>query len=325
MSSKIAVLVTGGAGYIGSQTCKALASAGYIPITLDNLSTGTADLVKWGPLEVGDIRDLELTTKLLKQYHVKAVIHFAANAYVGESMIDPLKYYSNNVAGMMALLQAMVHAGVSKIVFSSSCATYGTTLKDLIVESDPQEPINPYGRTKLIGEQMLRDLGASSDMKHVALRYFNAAGADLAGETGEIHDPETHLIPLALQAIGGAETLTIFGNDFETPDGTAIRDFIHVCDLAEAHVLALQYLTAGGESTALNLGTGVGISVLEIIKTLEKLGHSVRYQMGPRRAGDAARLVANPIKAQAILNWVPKYSSIENILTTSLEWTARRQ
>jgi UDP-glucose-4-epimerase GalE len=217
----------------------------------------------------------------------------------------------------------MVKASVSKIILSSSCATYGTALEAPIVESDLQIPINPYGRTKLICEQILTDLGAVSEVRHVALRYFNAAGADFAGETGEIHDPETHLIPLAIRAIRGSDTLTIFGNDFETPDGTAIRDYIHVCDLADAHVLALQYLIAGGESTALNLGTGAGISNLGIIENLEKLGHVVPYRIGSRRLGDPARLVANTEKAQAILNWVPQHSSIETILATAWGWATR--
>lgn len=322
--NSIAVLVTGGAGYIGSHTCKALASAGYLPVTLDNLSTGAAQLVKWGPLEVGDIRDVDFTTKILRKYDIKAVVHFAADAYVGESMIDPLKYYSNNVVGMLTLAQAMVQVGVCKIVFSSSCATYGTALEAPIIESDTQLPINPYGRTKLICEQILRDLGASSEVRHVALRYFNAAGADIAGETGEIHHPETHLIPLAMRAARGSQTLTIFGNDFDTPDGTAIRDYIHVCDLADAHVLALKYLIAGGESTALNLGTGTGISVLGIIIALEKLGHTVPYRISSRRSGDPARLVANPLKAKAVLNWCPKQSSIENILSTAWAWDSRQ-
>jgi UDP-glucose-4-epimerase GalE len=321
MSNKIPVLVTGGAGYIGSHTCKALALAGYIPVTLDNLSTGKATLVKWGPLEVGDIRDVDNTSKLLLQYDIRAVIHFAADAYVGESVADPLKYYGNNVAGMLTLAQAMARTGITKIVLSSSCATYGMVPEGLIVESEAQVPVNPYGRTKLICEQILADLSAANKLRYVALRYFNAAGADFSGDTGEVHNPETHLIPLALRAVRGAKPLTIFGRDFDTPDGTAIRDYVHVSDLADAHVKALRYLFDGGESTALNLGTGTGVSVLGVIEALENLGHNVPYQIGPRRPGDPARLVADPEKAKTVLNWVAKNSSIENILTTAWRWT----
>jgi UDP-arabinose 4-epimerase len=255
------VLVTGGAGYIGAHTSKLLAASGYEPVCYDNLSTGHADFVKWGPLEIGDLHDLEKLTRVISSYQPIAVIHFAASAYVGESIVKPLKYYRNNVGGTLSLLEAMRLSGLENIVFSSTCATYGTPTAKLLSESCPQVPINPYGHSKLLIEQILRDLSARVGLNHISLRYFNAAGADKDGEIGEKHDPEPHLIPLAIRSAIGGPALKIFGTDFPTPDGTAVRDYIHVEDLGRAHILALEYLLAGGTSDFVNLGTGTGNSL----------------------------------------------------------------
>ncbi|RAZ83763.1 UDP-glucose 4-epimerase GalE [Cereibacter johrii] len=309
------ILVTGGAGFIGSHTCKALRRAGYRPVSFDNLSTGHADAVRFGPLVQGDVRDPRAVEAALRAHDARAVIHFAASAYVGESMADPAKYYDNNVGGMIGLVQGCRAAGVSRIVFSSSCATYGTPDRLPIRETTPQRPINPYGRTKLIGEEILRDL-AVEGMRHVALRYFNAAGADPEGELGERHDPETHLLPLALRAASGqGGPLAIFGTDYPTPDGTCIRDYIHVADLARAHVLALGRLMAGGESLAVNLGTGRGQSVREIVSAIERItGRAVPVRLEARRPGDPAELVADPALAAAELGFRTRISDIASIV-----------
>ncbi|EGJ21609.1 UDP-glucose 4-epimerase [Cereibacter sphaeroides WS8N] len=315
------ILVTGGAGFIGSHTCKALARAGHRPVSFDNLSTGHADAVRFGPLVQGDVRDPSAVEAALRAHGATAVIHFAASAYVGESMADPAKYYDNNVGGMIGLVQGCRAAGVSRIVFSSSCATYGTPDRLPIRETTPQRPINPYGRTKLIGEEILRDLGVEG-MRHVALRYFNAAGADPEGELGERHDPETHLLPLALRAASGqGGPLAIFGTDYPTPDGTCIRDYIHVADLASAHVLALGRLMAGGESLAVNLGTGRGQSVREIVAAIERItGRAVPVRLEARRPGDPAELVADPALAAAELGFRTQLSDIGSIVRHAAPW-----
>ena len=269
--SRMRVLVTGGAGFIGSHACKALGEAGALPVAFDNLSTGHSDVVRWGPLVRADVRDRSALVSAMGQFNINAILHFAASAYVGESVTNPALYYDNNVGGMSALLQAAQERQVTRIVFSSSCATYGRPELLPIYETTPQVPINPYGRTKLICEQMLEDFGAAYGLRHVALRYFNAAGADPSGQLGERHDPETHLLPLALRAAANGQPLNVFGNDYDTPDGTCIRDYVHVNDLARAHVLALLYLASGQKSVAVNLGSGRGHSVLEVCEAITRV------------------------------------------------------
>jgi UDP-arabinose 4-epimerase len=312
------ILVTGGAGFIGSHACKVLQKAGYDPVTFDNLTTGDAGHVRWGPLVRGDVRDAVAVEQALRQHKATAVIHFAASAYVGESMVDPAKYYDNNVGGMLGLLTGCRAAGVSQVVLSSSCATYGIPDALPIDETTPQQPINPYGRTKLICEQMLRDYG----LRHISLRYFNAAGADPDGQLGERHNPETHLIPLALLAAAGrGGALGIFGTDYDTPDGTCIRDYIHVADLARAHVLALAYLQNGGESDAVNLGSGQGLSVRQIVAAITRItGRSVPVSEMPRRAGDPSVLLADPARAARLLGFRTVLSGIDQIITDAAPW-----
>lgn len=316
------ILVTGGAGYIGAHACAALAAAGALPVAYDNLSTGHADAVKWGPLVKADVRDQAALARALGAHGATCVIHFAASAYVGESMQDPGKYYDNNVGGMIGLLAGCRAAGVARIVFSSSCATYGLPDRLPITEDTPQRPINPYGRTKLICEEMLRDHGAAHGLHHVSLRYFNAAGADPAGRLGERHDPETHLIPLALRAASGqGPALKIFGTDYDTPDGTCVRDYIHVADLARAHVRAVEHLIAGGESEAVNLGTGRGLSVREIVDAIgEETGRTVPVTEAPRRAGDPPRLVADPGYAMRLWGFRAERSDIGSIVKDAAPW-----
>lgn len=314
------VLVTGGAGYIGAHTCKRLFNAGYNPVTYDNLSTGHKEFVKWGKLVVGDLHDTQKLTQTLKQYEPIAVIHFAASAYVGESVENPFKYYRNNVGGSLSLIEAMISAKIRHLVFSSTCATYGVPDKQLIDEMTPQLPINPYGRSKLMVEQILQDLSSRNQLNYVALRYFNAAGADTDSEIGERHEPETHLIPLAIQSAHGGEKLKVFGTDFATPDGTAVRDYIHVEDLADGHIRALEYLVSGGVSNAVNLGTGHGSSVHEVIKVLQEIGVDVVFENTIRRVGDPAFLVADNTAASRVLNWEAKKPSIKETLRSALAW-----
>ncbi len=314
------VIVTGGAGYIGSHTCKWLASHGYLPVSVDNLSTGFAEAVKWGPLEVLDLRDTSALTEVMHRYSPEAVVHFAAFSAVGESVRDPLKYYNNNIGATLSLVSAMRTAQVKKIVFSSTCAVYGLPDVVPIKESSPRNPINPYGRSKLLIENLLEDLSASSDLSYVSLRYFNAAGADPDGNLGERHDPETHLIPLAIRAAFGGTPLSVFGSDFPTADGTAVRDYIHVNDLASAHKLSIDYLLKGGVSTVLNLGTGRGYSVREILNTLNAMGNEVPTIDAPRRDGDPAELVADSSLAESILGWQPRISNLNYILETAVNW-----
>jgi UDP-arabinose 4-epimerase len=320
------VLVTGGAGYIGSHTCKALAHAGFTPVTLDNLVYGHRDAVKWGPFVQGDLADRALLERLMREHAVEAVIHFAAYAYVGESMQQPGKYFANNVVNSLNLLNAMQRAGVPHIVFSSTCATYGLPQRIPIDEQHPQQPVNPYGESKLFVERALKWYAVAHGVKWVALRYFNAAGADADRQIGEDHTPETHLIPLIIQAaLGLRPQVEVFGNDYPTADGTAIRDYIHVTDLADAHVKALGYLFAGGEPVALNLGTGRGYSVREVIAAVERAsGRSVPGRDAPRRQGDPPELVANAEQAGRRLGWYPQHSSLENIARTAWAWHQAR-
>jgi UDP-arabinose 4-epimerase len=317
-----AVLVTGGAGYVGSHFCKAVAREGFKPIVLDNLVFGHESAVRWGPLEQGDISNRVRLDELFEQYQPAAVMHFAAYAYVGESVTDPGKYYRNNVAGTLTLLEAMRDHGVGKLVFSSTCAIYGTPERMPIPESAPQRPINPYGTSKLMVEMMLRDFDAAHNVRSMVLRYFNAAGADPDGEIGELHDPETHLIPLALDAaVGRGPPLTIFGDDYDTPDGTCIRDYVHVSDLADAHVLALQALERGGKSAAYNLGTGRGVSVREVVEAVERVtGLAVPHSIGPRRPGDPASLISQALRAASELGWQPQLSDLDTIVATAWAW-----
>lgn len=319
------ILVTGGAGYIGSHTCKRLAECGYTPVTFDNLCSGHADAVRWGPLIVGDIRDTLKLEKALKDHSVQAVVHFAAHAYVGESVRNPLKYYENNTIGSVSLLRAMRNTLVEKLVFSSTCAVYGNPKQTLLTEEHPTNPINPYGRSKRFVEQISLDESLSRQLRFISLRYFNAAGASADGDLGERHDPETHLIPLAIQSHLTTDFLQVFGDDYDTPDGTAIRDYVHVDDLAAAHVLSLKYLDAGGRSDFINLGTGTGYSVMEIISALGRLGAHPKYELTDRREGDPPHLVADARKARDVLGWSPKNSSLDYILETALQWHLQKR
>ncbi len=316
------VLVTGGAGYIGSHTCKALATAGYRPIVVDDLTTGHKWAVRWGPLAISDIADRARVANVLQQFDIDAVIHFAAHAYVGESMRQPQKYFDNNVARTLALLDTLLQWGVSKFVFSSSCATYGLPRELPISEDHPQAPINPYGASKLFVEKVLYWYEQAHGLRHVNLRYFNAAGADPDGEIGEQHDPETHLIPLVIAAAQGAKpAVEIFGTDYETPDGTAVRDYIHVCDLAAAHVCALDYLVDGGQSASVNLGAGRGHSIRAVISAVEAVsGAAVPVVEGPRRAGDPPALIADPRLAERLLGWTAQHSDLETIVQSAWRW-----
>ena len=319
------VLVTGGAGYIGSHTAKALAQAGHEPIVFDDLRTGHIENVRWGPFVNACLDDAAGIRGALAGHRIDAVVHFAASAYVGESMHDPVAYFRNNVANTLNLLEAMLTAGVRTIVFSSSCATYGVPPASPIVESMPQRPVNPYGESKVMVERMLRWMGEIHDMGWIALRYFNAAGADPDGELGESHDPETHLIPLAVAAALGGAPLRVFGADYPTPDGTPIRDYVHVTDLAAAHVAALDALASGGTSGGLNLGTGRGHSVREVLEAVERAtGVPVPHVVGPRRAGDPPILVADPSAARAALHWEPRFTSLDEIVATAVAWARTR-
>jgi len=318
------ILVTGGAGYIGSHTAKCLAQAGYQPVVIDNCQRGHRDAVQWGPLVEADIADRDALDRIFSEYSIHAVLHFAAFAYVGESMHNPGLYFQNNVAKSLALLEAMQARGVRKIVFSSTCATYGNPKTIPIAEDHPQEPVNPYGESKRMVERLLHWYGQVHGFQWVALRYFNAAGADPEGQLSENHDPETHLIPLAISAaLGSGQTLEIYGTDYDTPDGTAIRDYLHVTDLATAHVAALRYLDHGGASTAFNLGTGHGHSVREVIEMVERVsGRKAAVKEVGRRAGDPPCLIADAKKSAAFLAWVPTHSTLEEIVQTA--WNARK-
>jgi UDP-arabinose 4-epimerase len=316
------VLVTGGAGYIGSHACKALARAGFRPVVFDDISRGHRQAVRWGPLVEGDLTDRARLAAALEQHRISAVMHFAAYAYVGESVTDPAMYYRNNFGGTLSLLDAMRETGVGSIVFSSTCATYGTPASIPIRETALQLPVNPYGETKLAIERALHWYGEAYGLRWVSLRYFNAAGADPDCEIGELHDPETHLVPLVLQtALGQRRQIDVYGTDYPTPDGTAIRDYIHVQDLAEAHLRALEHLAAGRDSAALNLGTGRGHSVREVVRVAEAIsGRHIRCHDTARRPGDPPALVADPGRAAELLGWRARLSDLETIIRTALTW-----
>ena len=313
------VLVIGGAGYIGSHACRALKKSGHQVIVFDNLSTGYERLAKGFEFVRGDVLNADDLKKVLPR--VEAIMHFAAHAYVGESVSNPRKYFRNNVEGGLSLLNMALDAGVKRIIFSSTCAVYGEPAKVPIEENIPRQPVNPYGVSKLFFEQALEAYDRAYQFRYASLRYFNAAGADDSGEIGELHDPETHLIPLALRAAAGlGPELQVFGSDYPTPDGTCIRDYIHVNDLATAHVKALEYLSAGKSSLAVNLGTGTGASVQEVIDEVEKVtGRKVPHKKVPRRQGDPPQLVANPAKAQSLLNWKAQ-RGLDNIVATAWKW-----
>jgi UDP-arabinose 4-epimerase len=316
------ILVTGGAGYVGSHTCKALRRAGFDPITYDNLARGNSESVKWGVLEIGELDDSIHLRETLTRYRPKAVVHFAALAYVGESNVDPTRYYQNNVGGTATLLDAMRQCGVSKIVFSSSCAIYGVPEVVPIPEETPSAPINPYGTTKAICERMLKECAAAFPLSFMALRYFNAAGADPEGEIGECHVPETHAVPLVLEAAAGeSKGFTIFGDDYPTADGTCVRDYIHVTDLADAHVKATRALLDGAESATLNLGTGRGWSVHELVATVRDVtGRKISVLIGARRSGDPPILIAEASRARHKLAWRPKYPDLNSQVTHAWSW-----
>ena len=326
---KTTILVTGGAGYIGSHTVLALKQAGYEVLILDNLVYGHRDLVEQVlkvELIQGDTGDRDLLDNLFKSRNIAAVMHFSAYAYVGESVSDPAKYYRNNVIGTITLLEAMLAASVKKFVFSSTCATYGVPEVVPIPEDHPQNPINPYGATKLMVERILSDFNDAYGLKSVRFRYFNAAGADHRGLLGEDHNPETHLIPLVLQAaLGKRESISIFGTDYPTPDGTCVRDYIHVSDLADAHVLGLEYLLKGGDSGFFNLGNGNGFSVKEVIETARLVtGKDIKAVECDRRPGDPPALIGSAEKARQILGWQPQYTNLKEIMIHAWEWHQKR-
>ncbi len=319
------VLVVGGAGYIGSHTCLTLAERGYTPVVFDNLSNGHAEFVRWGPLEQGDIRDRARLDAVIAKHKPSAVLHFAAMIEVGESVKDPVTFYDNNVIGALTLLSAVMSAGIDAFVFSSTCATYGLPRQVPMDETHDQNPINPYGRTKWIVEQALEDYGTYKGLRSVILRYFNAAGADLEGRVGEWHTPETHAIPLAIDAaLGRRAGFKVFGTDYDTRDGTCVRDYIHVLDLADAHVRAVDYLLSGGESVKLNLGTGTGTTVNELLSVIAEVsGKPFPVEQAERRDGDSTSLVANNDKALSVLGWQPRYD-LHEIIRSAWQWHSRR-
>lgn len=324
---KMKALVTGGAGYVGSHTLMELRRAGVECVVLDNLVRGHRELVGDAELVVGDIGDASTVKALLREHAVDVVLHFAAYAYVGESVSDPLRYYRNNVGGTIELLSAMVEAGVRQIVFSSTCATYGVPREIPIAEDHPQRPVNPYGATKLMIERILADFEQAYGVRSVVLRYFNAAGADPGGAIGELHDPETHLVPLVLQAASGErDAVQIFGTDYPTDDGTCVRDYIHVTDLASAHVLGVERLGAGAPSDVFNLGNGDGFSVRQVIAAAERItGRRVPAVAAPRRPGDPHTLVGSSEKARRVLGWTPRLAGLDTILATAWAWHRGRR
>ena len=317
------VLVLGGAGYIGSHTVYALIEKGEEVVIIDNLETGHIEAVHpQARFYQGDIRDRAFVDSVFDKEKIDAVIHFAANSLVGESMTNPLKYYDNNVNGTKVLLQSMVAHGLNKIVFSSTAATYGEPESVPILETDKTEPTNAYGETKLAMEKMFKWTDSAHGMKYVSLRYFNACGAHVSGEIGEAHSPETHLIPLILQVpLGQREAISIYGDDYPTSDGTCIRDYIHVTDLAQAHILAVEYLMKGNSSNIFNLGNGIGFTVKEVIDTARKVtGHPIPATVTPRRAGDPAQLIASSDKARSVLGWNPQHADLEEIISSAWKW-----
>jgi UDP-glucose 4-epimerase len=316
------ILITGGAGYIGSHINKLLSENGYETVVVDNLINGHAEAVKWGKLEIADLSDTERLKSLFDKYRFDTVFHFAAYAYVGESVEYPAKYYRNNVVNTINLLDAMREFQTKRIIFSSSCATYGIPASIPIKEDAPQNPINPYGRTKLMMEQLLRDYNEAYDIDYCCLRYFNAAGASPDGEIGEKHDPETHLIPLVLDAAADdSKSVNIYGTDYPTKDGSCIRDYIHVMDLAKAHTLAMDHLQYGNKSCCINLGNGAGVSVFEIINAVKRVtGKNVRVNISPRRQGDPPELVGSAELARELLGWEPQYPDIDTIIKHAWLW-----
>ncbi len=320
------VLVTGGAGYIGAHAVRELKKAGDEVVIFDNLIYGHRELAQGERLIVGELENTALLRDVFAEHKFDAVMHFAAFAYVGESVENPSKYYRNNVAATLNLLDAMREAKVNRFIFSSTCATYGEPKEIPIPESHPQNPINPYGASKAMVERILQDYAVAYGLKFVALRYFNAAGADESGEIGEDHNPETHLIPLVLDAaLGRRNHITIYGTDYDTPDGTCIRDYIHVTDLANAHVLGVKYLNEGGASDVFNLGNGNGFSVREVIDTTRKVtGREIPVVEGARRAGDPAKLIGSAEKAKRVLGWKPKFNQLETIISTAWKWHQKR-
>ena len=316
------ILVTGGAGYIGAHCCKELSKKGFNPITIDNLVYGHKHFVRWGEFFKGDVGNPTHLKKCFSRHKIDAVMHFAAYAYVGESVQDPLKYYENNLRNTIQLLHAVLENNVKYFVFSSTCATYGNPLKTPIDEDHPLNPINPYGKTKRMIEQILEDYRAAYGLEYISLRYFNAAGADPDADVGEDHDPEAHLIPLVLDAAAGkSKAIKVFGTDYATPDGTCIRDYIHVTDLAGAHILAIERLLGGAGSSVYNLGNGQGFSVLEVIKRAEKItGKQIVVENTDRRPGDPPVLIASNAKAVKELGWQPQYAGLDDIIATAWRW-----
>jgi UDP-glucose 4-epimerase len=323
--SSSAILVTGGAGYVGAHACKALRRAGFTPVVLDNLSTGHKSFVRWGPFVPGDVRDTDAVRQTVGAYQIEAVLHFAASAYVGESVADPQKYYENNVGGSLSLLRAMLEGGCRRLVFSSTCAIYGEPAEIPIGETTPHNPVNPYGASKAMVERILCDYQLAHEMKAIALRYFNASGADPECELGELRDPETHLISRAMMAIQGhIHDFAVFGTDYPTPDGTAIRDYIHVSDLAEAHVAAVRQLLAGKPDGAFNLGTGCGYSVKQVLDAIAaETGESLPILTAPRRPGDPPVLVADASLSRRGLGFTPRLSDLKTIVQTAWAWHRR--
>jgi UDP-glucose 4-epimerase len=316
------VLITGGAGYIGSQTNKNLVFSGQSTVILDNLSRGNLSSVKWGIFEEGDLSNVEHIRSVFNKHNITSVMHFAAYSYVGESVNDPEKYYYNNLVNTLNLLKVMREFNVNKIIFSSTCSTYGKPIKIPITENHHQIPLNPYGMSKFMIERILSSYASSYQLKYVILRYFNAAGADADLTIGESHNPETHLIPLILDvALGKSDSIKIFGNDYDTKDGTAIRDYIHVSDIADAHILALEYLNKGGKSDAFNLGNGNGYSVKEVVDISKKItGKDIKIKKIGRRNGDVDCLIGSSIKASKVLGWSPKISELEDIIDSAWQW-----
>jgi UDP-arabinose 4-epimerase len=324
---RISVLITGGAGYIGSQSAKAFAGAGFYPVVVDDLRTGHRSSVRWGTLIEADLADKAALRAAFEVQPINTVIHFAGSAYVGESMASPGLYFRNNICATLTLLETMLEYGVRRIVFSSSCATYGLPQRIPITEQEPQQPVNPYGESKLMVEKMLFWYARVYGLRYVILRYFNAAGADVEGELGEMHDPEPHLIPKVIAAaLDSSSPVEVYGTDYDTEDGTAVRDYIHVTDLAEAHVSAMRYLQSGGEAAAFNLGTGTGHSVRQVISAVEReSGRKVPFRDLPRRFGDPPVLIADAQKAAKSLSWRPRYSDLHHIVQTAWSWhTSKR-
>jgi UDP-arabinose 4-epimerase len=321
-----AILVLGGAGYVGSHACKALARAGFLPVTIDTLRTGHADAVKWGPLIQADFGDVQAVRAAVRAHGVTAALHFAAMSLVAESVAEPALYYEKNVGGTLRLLEALGAEGVRRIVFSSSASVYGETDRSPIPEDTPLNPTNPYGETKRVIEGALRWIGQGTGLEWCALRYFNAAGADPDAEVGERHDPETHLIPNILRAMRARQAVKLFGSDYPTPDGSTVRDYVHVSDLAEAHVAALRYLTDGGASQPMNLGAGAGLSVFEIVAAAERvLGVPIAREMLGRRPGDPPSLVADITRARRLLGFTPRLSGVETLIRTAAAFDAARR